>query len=456
MGYRKVFIYTVSALLSGCLAEGPQVPPANAATIATSPDLAHYQLEATFGSESAMDAVVRTTLPVEVANADPSFILGERFSVEIESSVPADITIEDYDKPVDNTQLIKVNVLEAVTEPVELVFRYQGPLNQDREDAYTARSAEQLELRLDMMWFPIYRDLNLRFSLDATFRGVPADFVPVSQGNIVQEGETVRVQRELPDIDIPFVATRGLTRFTAPGVEVYAADFDWVVTDILRRHAISSVTFLQEWFGPLPDGDVRLVILPNASGAYARRGYIVTGEARDEVEKAGLTEVPEFSAARLVAHEFAHAWWASGDPLTENRWLSESIAEFSSIRYVESAFGLARANEFLERKREPALGAPPVLGTGEVHRNTIYHRGPHLLFDLEQEIGRSLLDEVLARLARNPPRATEGFMSVLGEVAGKDAVTYFDTTMHSGPGPWREDEEDKEEQAAAGEEEDAG
>jgi hypothetical protein len=79
MGYRKVWMCAALALLAACAGKEPQMSPASteAAT-----ELAHYQLEATLGSGSAVDAVVRLTLPAAVANAAPSFILGERFTVD--------------------------------------------------------------------------------------------------------------------------------------------------------------------------------------------------------------------------------------------------------------------------------------------------------------------------------------------------------------------------------------
>jgi hypothetical protein len=223
-----------------------------------------------------------------------------------------------------------------------------------------------------------------------------------------------------------------------PGVEIYATDFDWIITDIMRRHAMASAAWFQEWFGPLPSGDVRVVILPKPSGGYARRGYIVTGEAREEV--AQVEEIPESGPARHIAHEFAHAWWSPADTLTEHRWLSESVAEYLALRYVEHAFGLLAAHDLLERKRERAEAAPPLLGGGAPNGDSMYQRGPFLLFALEEEIGRVKLDEVLGRLARNPPRLTEQFMVMLSGVAGPEAASWFDGKMRSGPGPWENQE----------------
>lgn len=432
MGWTRTSFSAAFVLLAACATASAPAPSA------PSPDVPYYTLEATFGPNHTLDAVVRARLPAEIVNADPGFLLGQRFEVEVETSAPAKVIYDTANEPVPELNVITIDLDKPATEPVAITFRYHGPLNQDYEGVYTTATDGQIELRLDMMWFPIFKEINLQFAVDATFRGVPEDFVAVSQGEFVQDGGTVRVSRSMVDLDIPFVATRGLSKVTGAGVEIYAADFDWIVIDIMRRHAIASAAWFQEWFGPLPSGDVRVVILPKGSGGYARRGYIVTSEGREEA--AQLEEIPEYGPARHIAHEFAHAWWSPADTLTEHRWLSESVAEYLSLRYVEHAFGLPAAHDLLERKRERAEAAQPLLGVGGPNRDSMYQRGPFLLFDLEEEIGRSKLDEILRRLGHNPPRVTEEFMAVLSEVAGPEAAAYFDAKMRGGPGPWQEKE----------------
>lgn len=441
MGWVKFSFSAPFVLLAACATAS--APPI-AGTSPPSSEVPYYTLEATFGANHTLDAVVRVRLPAEIANAGPAFLLGQRFEVDVATSAAANVTFDTADEPVPELNVIAIDLDEPAIGPVEVTFRYHGPLNQDYEGVYTTATDDQIELRLDMMWFPIFKDINLQFAVDATFRGVPEDFVAVSQGEFVQDGGTVRISRSMVDLDIPFVATRGISKVTGAGVEIYAADFDWIITDIMRRHAMASAAWFQEWFGPLPSGDVRVVILPAGSGGYARRGYIVTSEGREEV--AQLEEIPEYGPARHIAHEFAHAWWSPADTLTEHRWLSESVAEYLALRYVEHAFGLLPAHDLLERKRERAEAAGPLLGVGGPNRDSMYQRGPFLLFDLEEEIGRTKLDEVLRRLGHNPPHVTEEFMATLSEVAGPEAAAWFDAKMRGGPGPW---EEKKEPEAAA-------
>lgn len=427
---------SMAALAAGCAPDGENAPKASG-------EGPHYQITADFQNNQTLAATIRVTLPPDVANGDPSFFLGERFTVNsVETAAPADITTEPISEPIDHLNLITIDFTEPVTEPVDVTFDYQGPLNWADEDSYTVMSDDQIELRLDNMWFPVISTINFRFALDAKFTGVPEDMVAVSQGEVSQTGGTVKVHREMLDLDAPFVAARGLQRVEEPGVEVYAADFDWVITDMMRRHALSSAAYYQKWFGKLPAGDMRLVILPKASGGYARRGYIVTGEARDDVEE--MPDFPESGPARHIAHEFGHAWWSPADPFSPHYWLSESLAEYSAICYIEHEFGLREANEMLERKRETAEAADPVLGENRPSGASMYQRGAMILFEIERRIGREDMDKVLANLAKDLPYVTSDFLTAIANVSGQDAAAEAEALLRSGPGPWEEETMERE------------
>lgn len=435
MNILNVGLAGMAILVGACAQESTQEP---AETAQNESSAAHYDITAEFGPDHTIAATVRVMLPPEIANSDPSFFLGDRFTLNsVETEAPADVTTESVDEPLKNLKLISLDFTDTLAGPVEVTFDYSGPLNQEDEDSYVVATDDQIELRLDTMWYPVISTINFRFALDAEFNGVPADMVAVSQGEVTQTGETVTVHREMLDIDAPFVAARGLKRVEEPGVEVYAADFDWIVTDMMRRHALSSAAYFQDWFGDLPDGDMRLIVLPEASGGYARRGYIVTGEARDEVGEEA--DFPESGPARHIAHEFAHAWWMEADPFSAHYWLSESLAEYSALRYVEHAFGLREAHELLERKRERAEAADPVLGEDRPGGDSMYQRGAMILFEIERRVGRAAMDEIMARLGRDLPAVTSDFLDAVEAVSGAEAAAEAEALLRSGPGPWEEE-----------------
>lgn len=398
---------------------------------------AHYDIDAAFDPDGCIVAVVTVRLPNDVASQGVAFLLGRRFAVDVSSVPHGAITIEETDKPLPYLQRIAVRFADDADGGFAVTFRYSGPLNAPEDAAYpVAVSDGQIELRGEMAWYPIFHDFNTRFAVDAVYKGVPDDYVAVAPGEISREKGAIRVRRRAPDIDAPFVAARGLARRSAPGIAVYARDFDWPITSMFYRHALGAAAYFQSWFGPLPETETRVIVLPASSGSYATRGHIVTNESRAAV--ADSVNIPEEGPARLMAHEFAHAWWAPVDLLSENRWLAESVAEFLALRYVEAEFGLIKAQDMLERKRPRAEAAGPVIGAGRPGMDTVYHRGPSLLFELERIISRAQLDETLRRLAADPPRETADFLAALEDVAGTSASESFKAMLSDGPGAWRE------------------
>jgi hypothetical protein len=254
--------------------------------------------------------------------------------------------------------------------------------------------------------------------------------VVVAQGTVTHTGDRLRIHRSTADNDLPMVAERGLKRDARPDVEFFARDMDDPLVSVFRKHAIAAAAFHQKAFGPLPGGPIRMVVVARAHGAgYARVGYIVMPEAREAGGKPPAFE--ERDPAKYVAHEFAHAWFSPADPLTEDYWLAESLAEFASMHYIEAAFSRADMLEMLERKWETAAKAGPILGKGRPSKNALYQKGPLLLFDLERRIGRPAMDRVLARLGRQPPHYTHEFLDALRAEAGDDAAKEFELKLHA-------------------------
>lgn len=387
---------------------------------------------------SRMQADITITLPVDHAREGAAFFLGDRFTLQaISAGAGGRIRVDPESGILPGTRLISIEYPDAISIAPMLHIAYSGPLNITGDRTVNVLTQNGLELRVDALWLPTITGINLQYTADAQISGLRDDWTVVTQGEAVRDDSgVVHISRSLPDIDFVLVAAPGLERRSAPGVHVYARDFDFILTDIVTRHAALSVEWLQAWMGPLPYGDVSLTVLPEGSGAYARRGYIVMSEGRAQIE-AMEEELPEWGPARLVAHEFAHAWWSPADAMTEHYWLTESVAEYVAVRYVEDMFDVETANIFWESKRERALASGPLTGgEGRGSGNALYQRGPMLLQALEHRVGREALDRVIGRLAPVGPRLTQEFLDVLAEEAGEDAAHWFDAQLASGPGPW--------------------
>jgi hypothetical protein len=381
-------------------------------------ELPHYELNARIHRNDArLEAEVLITLPPA---AETHFLLGGTYEISHASATGGSIAVAPTDKPWKGLQRISVRSRLPLRR-VKVTLRYAGPLGPTGKPPLNTIAKDLVELNLDGMWVPVVEGFTTRFTLDAVIDGIPRDLTAIAPGRVTRSGRRIVIQRE-DDIDVAFVAMRGMHRVSGDGFELYAHDPSSELSKLYIEHGTKALAFLETWFGRMPGRPVRVVVVrrPRESG-YARRGYVVVSEAR----RAGGVA----PTAKFIAHEFAHAWWAPVDPNTEHRWLQESIAEYVSLRYVESALGAAARDQLLVSKREIAKTAKPILGHAARTDAELYSKGPLLLIELEERIGRARLDEVLRELAAHPPSLTSQFMDVLARVAGEDAMRAFDSRL---------------------------
>lgn len=382
---------------------------------------AHYDIHARLDpAHGSLEATTVVTLPADQAQGAQAFLLGDSYRVEqATSDAPAEVKVETVKEPFPG-QRIQFRFKQPPTAPVTLTFRYGGPLAGSGEPPLNAISPERVELNVDSFWLPVHDDLATRFDADAEIEGIPADFVVVAPGQVSRSGGKLRIHRSTLDMDVALVAAPGLS-CVRDGFELCARDLKSPLAEVYGKRGREALAFLTGWFGPMPNGAPKVVVVerPRNSG-YARAGYVVVTSGSD---------APEFRSAKFICHEFSHAWWSPANPATEDHWLTESLAEYTALRYVEQAFGKDKLDWFLDHKRQDAAQAPPVLGGGRRNDDVLYAKGPLLLFGLQERIGRAKMDAVMARLGRRPPRTTAAFLSVLGEVAGPDEARTFEADL---------------------------
>lgn len=390
----------------------------------------HYQVLASIAAGGELTADVTITLPATFREGD--FILGRRFALQpIETSPHADVRVEPTDQPLDGLHGIHLRFDAEPAQPVTVRFRYSGPIFANEKQDRLGYTPDAIEMALELMWLPYVSELNRRFTVDAELRGIAPDLIVVAQGDVQHQGDRVHIHRRVADFDFAWVAVRGLKVAQERGIEFYARDFEDPLVQVLRKHALASARFHQQWFGQLPGGPIRLAVVPrHVGGAYARVGYTIISDGRKPGEPP--PEVVELNRAATVAHEFAHAWFAPADPFSEDYWLAESIAQYASWRYIEVTFGTERLYADLAKARDAIKDAGPVLGHGRASRQVLYTKTPLLLKDLEQQIGRQQLDTVLAKLSRKPPRKTQEFLDALRDVAGEKAAAQFEAVLRTG------------------------
>lgn len=384
----------------------------------------HYDVRARIAGDGVLDADVRVTLPADAAGTQKAFVLGRRFTLRsVDGGRGARYAMSSADSPVKDLQ--KLTFTYPAGKRV-IRFRYSGPLNGGADETIPAIRPEGVELFIDAMWLPTGADIQTMFDVDAWIDGLPRDAVVVAQGQVTRTADGVRIHRRDLDVDLPMVAMAGLNRASTPGVEYYARDLSTPMSMLYREHAAAAAAYLQHWFGPLAN-PIRMVAVPRKSSmGYSRTAYTVVRDDGPERK-----DIPAVNAARHVSHEFAHAWWRSASPLTDDFWLVESTADYVAMRYVEQALGAEAVKPLIDSKREPAAKGGPVMGHGRPTRVQLYLTGPLLLIDLEKKIGREKMDALLLTVSKQTPNTTRQFLDALTEVAGADVARDFDAALHS-------------------------
>jgi hypothetical protein len=386
---------------------------------------AHYDMKARFDAPAGrVSATVVVTLPD--TTGETAFVLGQRFRIDkVEAGPGGQVAITAVDKPIPHLQRIAVRY-GGKPASHRVAVTYSGPVNEPGDDVL-ALSPQRVELDLETMWLPVRQDLAMEFTIDAQFSGLPADLVVISQGDLDRKGDTLRIHRTTLDTDLLVDGAVGLKLVKGPDVDFYAAEQDDPLVATLRKYAFGAAAYYRGLYGPPAPGPVRMVIVPRGNGAgYARRSFVVMPTFRKPGDP--TPKFDQASPARFVSHEFRHAWTIAPDTVYSNYWMSESVAEYFGMRYVEATLGLAERNAMLERKRPALATGGPLIGVDKKPTTAaLYQKGTVLLFDLEAKIGRPAMDRILVR--PDAPTTTPDFLKDLAEVAGPDVAKDFEAKL---------------------------
>jgi hypothetical protein len=393
---------------------------------------AHYHIKAAFDLKAqTVTGDVTITLPPAAAAASTDFVISDRIKlIKVDGGPGSHVKVEPTDKPFKGLNKVSFTFDRPPTAPVTLKFKYAGPVG-GADEGLRIDTSQGIEVGFEDAWAPVRPNFSLMFTVDADISGVPADEVVVAQGQVSRRNGHIMIHREFEDLDMPFAALSGLKVTAETGAEVYARNPDGMMESAIRRHAGEIVAYYVKLYGALPPASLpeRVVVLPRQGAAYARRAYISLPDGSDELKKLG--QVPDWKLVATVSHEFAHAWWWRADPLTEDHWLNESLAEYSSMRFTEATFGKAELKERLDGKVERAKTAGPILGHGRPSKNALYQKGPLLLFGLDDKIGRAKVDELMGIVGRQKPKTTAEFLADLAKVAGPQAAKDFEAELRA-------------------------
>jgi hypothetical protein len=133
----------------------------------------------------------------------------------------------------------------------------------------------------------------------------------------------------------------------------------------------------------------------------------------------------------ILAHEISHKWWAYGSFHTENGWLSEAFATYSSLLYLQASGDEAGYQQELTRLTQSAAGTPPLWGFDRtkyepaMYRRVIYNKGTVVLAALRARMGNEPFITLLAKTAAQQTSTTKEFLQLVQQVAGPQTSAWL-------------------------------
>jgi aminopeptidase N len=212
-----------------------------------------------------------------------------------------------------------------------------------------------------------------------------------------------------------------LTLYLLKGDENYASSYSETAAKIL--------SFYSDKFGPLPEGHLALVEIPNGTvGGYSAPGIAA-------IAARGFSNPVNYT---LLAHELSRQWWhCLVSPATANdAFLDEGLATYSAAMVVNEMAGEAA---FEDRMHDVAVGAltheevAPITQAGRLHKFTpeyqsiVYDKGAMVFHMLRWVIGDEAFFKALQEMTRQYAWKTitaEQFED-LAEQASKQQLRYF-------------------------------
>lgn len=148
----------------------------------------------------------------------------------------------------------------------------------------------------------------------------------------------------------------------------------------------------------------------------------------------------------FIAHEIAHQWWGQGVTWASyhDQWLSEGLAQFSSILYLREKRSqrifshiLRKFSKWTEKK---SVWGPITMGSRLsyfdfiAYQSIIYNKASLVLNMLKEILGEELFFEGLREFYRThkyEAARTKDFVKTMEKVTGKDLKLFFDGWFNS-------------------------
>ncbi|HWT87903.1 MAG TPA: M1 family aminopeptidase [Candidatus Angelobacter sp.] len=406
----------------------------------------HYDVSATLDSGSqtitatakvrfrAVDAsgIVRVELHPNLNVSDVKSEQGGSLKFEREGTSPLDVRVQLPSSVPANTK-------------VTLTFFYTGVLaNEENSPLPGVRLAsiykEGAYLLLPARWFPLTAYPTNRFT--GTFRfNVPDSFAMAGTGKSLAPAPLAgKTAAEGSRLQYVFECARSAPNgtFVAGNLELNSKQAEGVTVSMYAPRAASAkvadfagdvargVIAFSDMFGPLPDGNMTLVQIPdNSLREYAGPGVLLLSQ------RAWDPKINERTIARLVASQ----WWANQvlPASTGDEWISDGLARYSEALYAEQTTGKEAGLKAVDDFAVGALmydDAAPISQSARLvqyssdYRSVVMNKGAMIFHMLRAQLGdvafKSLLHDFYVRFAEK--NASVADFTALAEQYGNKAA----------------------------------
>lgn len=220
----------------------------------------------------------------------------------------------------------------------------------------------------------------------------------------------------------------------------------------ILRESQDILVFYQERFGMFPYEKLSLVQRTWPTfGGHSPASFIVLNQlpVRQEVGQMLKSSSPvDLSRWReyFIAHEIAHQWWGQslGWDSYSDQWLSEGLAQFASVLYLEEKYGdkvfeqiMKRFNKSVRKYSEwgaITLGSRISYFNFEAYQSIVYNKAALVLYMLKDLLGDDLFYYGLQKFYRNfqfVAARTYNFTKTFQDITDHDLSGFFQLWLHS-------------------------
>jgi hypothetical protein len=295
---------------------------------------------------------------------------------------------------------------------------------------------------------------------------IPPEYTCVATGELKEYGKLEEVERveeiEKMGSSVYVFETRYPVKFLAFIVGKFSRaieDSEFLPLDIFvssnwrfqkkesLEWAKDILEFYQARFGPFPFEKVSIVQRYwTQTGGHSLPSFIILNEFpnlpsgrkyRERESPVTLTRWKEY----YIAHELAHQWWGQGMAWASyhDQWLSEGLAQFSTILYIRERRGEGIFSQILQKfsawTEKKSVWGPITLGSRlshsdfEAFQSIIYNKASLVLNMLMGILGEEMFFKGLREFFHNykySAARTRDFIETMERISGRDLKIFFE------------------------------